>query len=106
MATVFSDTQTAITADTESAGQHATTETLNFAVDVTVATAGTLDIVVEFSVDGTNWAAASTPDAFTQIATTVGVFYLSGVPARGPFVRLAYTAVTGPYTFSAVAVPG
>jgi hypothetical protein len=104
MATLVSDTQTAITADAATGSATTLYETMYFMVDVTTATAGTLDIEVEWSQDGTTWTSFSTPDAFATITTTIGQTWLGPVPGRMPFFRLNYTVVTGPYTFSVVGV--
>ena len=67
-------------------------------VDVTNIT-GTLDVTVEWSPDGTNWAAGG-PDAITQFtATGVGN---GRFDAKAPYHRLVYTIGTGPVTFKAV----
>ena len=92
------DQQTGLNANAQSDGVVTAYDTLRFAVDTTTATAGTLDITVQWSPDGTNWAAHSTPDAFTQITGT-GVTFLE-VPARAGHFRFDYAVATGPFTFT------
>jgi hypothetical protein len=70
-----------------------------FLLDVTTATAGTLDIEVEWSLDDDTWVSFSTPDAFAQVTTVPGQLWLAAIPGRAAFFRLSYTVVTGPYTF-------
>lgn len=89
----------AITETGQSGALTTSADKVRVAVDCTAIT-GTLDITVEWSPDGTNWADASTPDALAQF-TTEGVEF--GVfDAKAPFHRLVYTVVTGPVTFKAV----
>jgi hypothetical protein len=98
MALLFSETRTAIAADADSVAIKALHETMYVLVNTTDATAGTLDIEVEWSLDGTTWVSFSTPDTLTQI-TVAGETWLAALPARAQFLRLAYTVVTGPFTF-------
>lgn len=74
-------------------------------VDVTTATAGTLDIEVEWSNDGgTTWASADgTADTFDQISATGAVTKRFAV--KGTLYRITYTIVTGPFAFSVSAIP-
>jgi hypothetical protein len=74
-------------------------ETVRVAVDVTAIT-GTLDVSVEWSVDGTTFAAASPADTLTQF-TAAGVEF-GQFAAKAPYHRLVYNIVTGPATFGAV----
>jgi hypothetical protein len=70
-------------------------------VDVTaVAGTPTLDVSVEWSHDGTTWAAAETPDAFTQL-TAAGTVVKS-FTAQGPVYRIVWTiaGTTPSFTFS------
>lgn len=65
-------------------------------------TTPTLDLSVEWSMDGTNFAPAQAADSFTQITTTdQRVIKLFAVKA--PFFRLVWTlgGTTPHYTFSA-----
>lgn len=89
----------AVASTTESDALSTIADKVRVSVDCTAIT-GTLDVTVEWSPDGTNWAAASTPDALAQIISPglgFGIF-----DARAPFHRLVYTIVTGPATFKAV----
>ena len=81
-----------------------TVETMYLLVDTTAITAGTLDIEVQWSIDGNTWYSYSTPDDLAQITGT-GETWLGALPARAPFMRLAYVVVTGPVTFD-LAVSG
>ncbi len=67
MALLFSEVRTAIAADVESAAIKTLHETMYALVKTTLATAGTLDIEVEWSLDGNTWVSFTTPDVFTQI---------------------------------------
>ena len=69
----------------------ATSETLTLAFDVTAfsGTAATMDITVQWSPDGTNFAEAATPDAIAQI-TGVG-FYNGKFNVKAPWYRVVYT---------------
>lgn len=98
MAVLVSDAQTGITANTQTEAITALYESMYFLVDTTTATAGTLDIEVQWSMDGTTWVSFSTPDAFAQITGT-GQTWLGPVPGRARFFRLNYTVATGPFTF-------
>lgn len=98
MALLFSETRTAISTDVESDAIKTLHETMYILVNTTVATAGTLDIEVEWSVDGNTWVSFSTPDVLTQIVAT-GETWLAALPARAQFLRLSYDVVTGPFTF-------
>lgn len=105
MATAFTDVQASITSTVQSPTVNVNQYgTLSFMAEVSLATAGTLDITVQWSLNGSDWSAASTPDAFAQITTTTGGYFLSEIPVRAPFVRLNYAAVTGPYSFVISAV--
>jgi len=104
MAVLFTETQTALGSETvESASVKAIYETMYFLVNTTVATAGTLDIELRWSVDGATWVSFSTPDDFAQITAT-GETWLGPVPARAPFLQLNYVSVTGPFTLEVAAV--
>ncbi len=67
MALLFSEVRTAIAADVASEKIKTLHETMYALVKTTVATAGTLDIEVEWSLDGNTWVSFTTPDDFTQI---------------------------------------
>jgi hypothetical protein len=77
---------------------------VNLMVDVTAAsgTTPTLDLTVEWSMDGVNFGAAQTPEAFTQI-TAATVRRLLQFPVRAPFFRLVWTVggTTPSFTFDA-----
>ncbi len=104
MAILLTDTQTALGTETVSTpAVKYLYESMYFLVDTTVAAAGTLDIEVEWSLDGTTWLSFSTPDTFTQITTT-GQEWLAAVPGRAHFFRLTYASVTGPFTFEVSAI--
>ena len=98
MALLFSDTRTAITADVDTDKISVLFETMYVLVNTTVATAGTLDIEIEWSIDGTTWVSFSTPDVLAQITGT-GETWLAALPARARFMRISYDVVTGPFTF-------
>ncbi len=100
MAILISDVQTGITVSAQTPQATTLYETMYFLLDVTIATAGTLDVEVEWSMDGSTWVSFSTPDAFPQVLITPGQFWLAAVPGRAAFFRLNYTVVTGPYTFT------
>lgn len=75
------------------------TERLSIAVDVTVATAGSLDVAVEWSTDdGATWFAADPADSFAQITVTKKV--LETFDVKAPTYRVQWTIVTGPFTFA------
>ena len=99
MAVLISDEKVGLDADAETEAVSALYENMYFLVDVTTATAGTLDIEVEWSIDGNTWVSFSTPDAFAQITTT-GQEWLGPVPGRAAKFRLAYTVSTGPFDFT------
>lgn len=101
---LFSDSQTAITASDATDAIKTLYETMYILVNTTAITAGSLDIEVEWSIDGSTWVSYSTPDALAQITAT-GETWLAALPARAPFMRLTYTVVTGPVTFE-LAVSG
>jgi len=69
----------------------ATGETIAIALDVTVisGTSATLDVTVEWSPDGTNFATDATPDAMTQITAT-GV-YMKIFSVKAAYYRAVYT---------------
>jgi len=73
-------------------------EKLLVSCDVTAITAGSLDISVEWSPDGTNWGAPETAMALSQFTGT-GV-KSEDYPSAGPFYRIVWTIVTGPATFT------
>jgi hypothetical protein len=64
------------------------------ALDVSAVTGTTpnLTVTVEWSMDGTNFGAASTPDGFTAITTAGNV--RQSFTTKGPFFRLVWT-ITG-----------
>ena len=71
---------------------------------VTAIVAGTLDAVMQTSVDATNWSTCGT--AYTQVTTTLSAAMASQVrSASGTsiyrFVRFQYSLATGPITFEA-----
>lgn len=100
MALLFSETNLGFTDGTsKSEAIKATAETMRGVVDTTTATAGTLDIEVEWSHDGQTWYPYSTPDTFTQIAAT-GQTWLDALPARAQWLRFSYVITTGPFDFT------
>lgn len=100
MALLTTDVQTAITTDTSAGAVKTLYETMHLVLDVSTATAGTLDVEVEWSNDGNTFFSHSTPDVFAQVTTSTGQTWLSAVIAKAAFFRLNYTVTTGPYTFS------
>lgn len=76
---------------------------LNLLVDVTASsgTTPTLDLTVEWSMDGTNFGAAQAADSFTQFTATGRAFKQFSIKA--PFYRLVWTigGTTPSFTFSA-----
>lgn len=78
------------TSDAQSVGLRCDSDQLAIAVDVTVisGTAPTLDLTIEWSADGTTWAADATPDTFTQIVA-VGMAF-KRQPVKAPLWRLKY----------------
>lgn len=78
---------------------------LSILIEVTAqsGTAPTLDLSVEWSMDGTNFGAAQTADAFTQITTTTPTRAVKSFSVKAPYYRLVWTiGGTSPsYTFSA-----
>ncbi len=98
MALLFSETHVALATDVESEAIKALHESMYILVNTTDATAGTLDIEVEWSLDGNTWVSFTTPDDLTQI-TASGETWLAALPARAQFLRLKYVVVTGPFTF-------
>lgn len=80
----------AITATGQSAAFN-TSGDLDLEVEVTAVsgTSPSITFSVQFSMDGTNWAAPATADSFTAI-TAVGNA-IAGFPALAPFWRLAWT---------------
>ncbi len=103
MAILLTDSQVAITDDAQTASADTLYETMYFLLDVTDATAGTLDIEVEWSMDGSTWVSFTTPDAFAQVSAT-GQEWLAAVPGRAAFFRLNYTVATGPFDFTISAI--
>lgn len=103
-AAVLADTQTAITADTVSATIRAPLEgvaaKVAILVDVTVGTAGTLDIVLEWSQDGgITFAIPDTAQAISQFGVGAAA-KAESFDVLGTHYRLDYTVVTGPYTLT------
>ena len=90
------DTQTNLVASAPSAGIAVQDlgPFLNILVDVTVVVAGTLDIEVEWSHDGTKYAKAETPDVFAQIAA-VGLVVVR-FDLKAPIYRLDYVVAATP----------
>lgn len=67
------------------------------ALVVTAITAGTLDVVVEDTLDGTNWFTVGT---FTQVtAATTEVINIGLSNLFADLIRVRWTIVTGPATF-------
>jgi hypothetical protein len=76
---------------------------IGVSVAVTAITAGSLDVTVEWSPDGTNFGPAdATPDALASFATAVTAS--KSFDVKAPYYRLVYTIVTGPCTFTATIV--
>lgn len=77
---------------------------LNLLVEVTAAsgTTPTLDFTVEWSMDGTNFAAAQAADSFTQI-TAATVRTVKQFAVKGTSFRLVWTiaGTTPSFTFAA-----
>ena len=98
------DTQTGLSADADSGALEpplgGASPKLGIAIDVTTATAGSLDVALEYSLDGgANWYPDEAgADSFAQITTTGQSFAVFEVKA--PLYRLAYTVVTGPFDFT------
>jgi hypothetical protein len=71
-------------------------------VNVTAAsgTTPTLDISLEWSMDGTIWTPAATPDNFTQFTGVAG--FVKTFVTKGPFYRIVYTigGTTPSFTFA------
>lgn len=63
-------------------------------------TTPTLDISVEWSMDGTIWSPAATPDTFTQITATTSV--VKTFTTKAPLYRIVYAigGTTPSFTFS------
>lgn len=103
-AAVLIETQTGIDANTNGAAIPApaggAAPKVGIFIDVTVATAGTLDIALQYSLDGgTTWAVDEAgADSLAQIAATGQSFKTFDVKAA--HYRLVYTVVTGPFTFT------
>lgn len=80
-------------------------DTVSLLVSVTAAsgTTPTLDISVEWSPDGTIWAVADTPDAFTQITTTKAV--VKSFSDKAKFFRVVWAigGTTPSFTFQVLA---
>jgi len=76
--------------------------TLALLVNVTAVsgTTPTLDLAVQWSVDGTNWAPAETPDTFTQI-TAIGL-KAKTFAVKAPSYRVVWTigGTTPSFTFT------
>lgn len=77
-------------------------DTLNLLVNVTAAsgTTPTLDLAVQWSVDGTNWAPAETPDSFSQITATGAK--VKSFTVKAPSYRVVWTigGTTPSFTFT------
>jgi hypothetical protein len=74
---------------------------LILAVTAVTGTNPTLDVVVQWSADGTNFFAAQAADSFTQVTATGGAAKL--FTAKGPIYRVAWTVggtATPTFTFS------
>jgi hypothetical protein len=63
-------------------------------------TTPTLDLSVEWSMDGISWSPAATPDTFTQITGNASV--VKTFTTKGPLYRIVYTigGTTPSFTFS------
>jgi hypothetical protein len=76
---------------------------LNVLLEVTAqsGTTPTLDVSVEWSMDGTNFGVAQPADSFTQVTTTVPTRVVKAFQNKAPFYRVVYTlGGTSPnYTF-------
>lgn len=76
----------------------------NVAVQVSVTAASgttpTLDISLEWSMEGSIWSPAATPDTFASITATTSV--VKTFVTKGPFYRIVYTigGTTPSFTFS------
>ena len=79
-----------------------TGDTLSLQVDVSAAsgTTPTLDISVQWSMDGTTWSSAATPDTFTQITATASTVKTFQVKAPNFRVVYAIGGTTPSFTFS------
>jgi hypothetical protein len=75
---------------------------LGISVDLSAITAGSLDVTVEWSPDGSNFGDAdTTPDALTQFLQAGGATVLSkSFDVKAPYFRVVWTIVTGPATFA------
>lgn len=101
---LFSDSRVGLDADTATEAIKTVYETMNILVRTSAITAGSLDIEVQWSLDGVNWTSFTTPDDLPQITGT-GNTWLASLPARAPFMRLFYDVTTGPVSFD-LAVSG
>lgn len=102
---VLVDTQTAITATTQSAAIPApaggVAPKVAVVIDVTVGTAGTLTISLEWSQDGgVTWAIPETAQAFGQIGVATPKV-VESFDILGSHYRFNYMVATGPYTLTA-----
>jgi hypothetical protein len=76
---------------------------LGISVDLTAITAGSLDVTVEWSPDGSNFGDAdTTPDALTQF--TAATVLSESFDVKAPYYRVVWTIVTGPCTFAITGV--
>lgn len=76
---------------------------LNLLLEVTAqsGTTPTLDVTVEWSMDGTNFGQGQPSDAFTQVTTTVPTRVVKQFNTKAPYFRVVYTigGTTPNYTF-------
>lgn len=83
------------------------TQGMTVFLSVTAAAAGTLDLTIEGSPDGTIWATLTPNAAWTQVTTSTGTqsrYYVGPVP---PYIRAKGTQATSPnHTYSVKAVLG
>lgn len=79
-----------------------TGDTLALQVDVSAAsgTTPTLDISIQWSMDGTIWSPAATPDTFTQITAVSSAVKTFAVKAPNYRVVYAIAGTTPSFTFS------
>ena len=79
---------------------------LGISVDLTAITAGTLDVSIEWSPDGSNFGVADgTADSLTQFLQAGGAKVLSkSFDVKAPYFRVVWTIGTGPATFAIAGV--
>lgn len=99
--TIVSSAARTTSGDSGSVGE-ARTDGLSLLVDVTAAsgTTPTLDLVVDWSHDGTNWFVAQPADSFTQITAATKAVKRFDVKAKFYRVRWTIAGTTPSFTFA------